>query len=268
MQEIWEIIKSSKTQIRQIKIDIEISNKANVRLKGYYKDKEIACYDLTLGKGLYVDIKIPNIKIYGCGKDVYRYVYFMQYTNNKYIKGYQIHHLDYNHCNNSIDNLLYCSAIEHGNYHKFQYKLANIKQGYDQQFTELELKQLLEYNKAQEYYKWLEDNKEYFSINKAREYIKQIRQEIIDKVKPIIEQERIERKHLVEQKKIQNKINAEQERIDKINSGKYNIYNGRLVLKNKPKWTAERRKKTMNTRRERCYSNPTWLNNVKQGQQK
>lgn len=265
MEQIWEVIKSVKTQ-SGIKINTEVCNTGDVRLKAYFKEKEIAKYDLSLGKGLYVNYKDHSIRIVQCGGDIYRHVYFMQYTGHQYIKGWQIHHLDYNHCNNSIDNLVYCTAKDHGLYHAFQYKLGNEVQGYEQDWSDTELKQLEDYNKAAEYYKWLEANKDKFNIKAATEYYRQIRKEIEQIAKPLIEQDRIERAIQREQQKIekQNK-KQEQDRINKLNSGNYIEVDGKLVYVNRPKWTAERREKTMKTRYEKVYNNPEWRNKCRTG---
>lgn len=264
MEEIWEVIKSIKTQTG-IRIDTEISNKANVRIKAYVNKKEIACYYLSLGKGLYVKYidKYPVILICGISGDIYRHVYFMQYTGHQYIKGYQIHHIDYNHCNNIMDNLYYCSPKEHGLLHKWQGYLENEqtkikgREIYGEQFDiNIEL-----FNKANTLYKWLEDNREVFSIDKAKEYIHNIRQEIERIAVPYIEQYRkqkaidkqIEKEHQ-KQKKIQ----------DKIDTGKYYLDNGKL-RKKRGKWTTERREKTMKTRYETMYNNPIWRQHNSEG---
>ena len=262
MKEFWETVKSIKTQT-SITINYEVSNKGNVRLSAFYNEQHIATYHLSLGKGLYVNYdSYPNIQICRCGGDVYRYVYFMKRYNHEYKKGYQIHHLDYNHCNNNIDNLIYCSAKEHGKYHGFMLIFENNKY-YDnsRQLTELEQQQLEQYNKALEYYKWLEDNKETFSIDNSLKYYKQIREEIEELAKPYIEEDRkIRAEQLIDKRKKKK----EQDRLDKLNSGKYIEIDGKLHKLREP-WTAERREKTMKTRREKCYNNPEWRANVSKG---
>lgn len=261
MEEIWEVIKSTKSK-SHIRIDTEISNKANVRIKAYVGEKEISCYDLALGKGLYVKYtdNNPTILICRISGDIYRHVYFMQYTGHQYIKGYQIHHINYNHCNNSIDNLIYCSPVEHGKYHKFQYKLGNEVQGYNQTWTDLEKQQLKDYNKAKEYYKWLENNKDKFSIDKSIEYIHNIRQEIENIAVPYIENYKKE-KQLEKEKQKQQKIQ------DKLYTGNYYLDdNGKLHKKrNKWSWSPELREKIMKTRYETMYNNPEWRKHNSEG---
>lgn len=263
MEEIWEVIKSFKTQTG-IRIDTEISNKANVRIKAYVDKKEIACYYLSLGKGLYVKYtdNYPVILICGCSGDIYRHVYFMKYTGHQYIKGYQIHHIDYNHCNNIMDNLYYCSPKEHGLLHKWQGYLENeqTKIKGREIFGELFDINVELFNRANTLYKWLEYNKEVFSIDKSKEYIHNIRQEIEKIAVPYIEQykkqKQFEKEHQ-KQKKIQ----------DKINSGDYYLdNNGKLrKVRRMPKWTAERREKTMKTRYETMYNNPIWRQHNSEG---
>ena len=259
MEEIWEVIKSIKKQ-SYIRIDTEISNKANVRIKAYVGEKEIACYDLTLGKGLYVKYtdNYPTILICRVSGDIYRHVYFMQYTGHQYIKGYQIHHIDYNHCNNSIDNLIYCSPAEHGKYHKFQYKLGNEVQGYNQTWTDLEKQQLKDYNKANEYYKCLENNKDKFSIDKSIEYIHNIRQEIENIAVPYIENYKKE-KQLEKEKQKQQKIQ------DKLYTGNYYLDDNGKLHKKRNKWSPELREKIMKTRYETMYNNPEWRQHNSEG---
>ena len=263
MEEIWEVIKSVKTQTG-IRIDTEISNKANVRIKAYVDKKEIACYYLSLGKGLYVKYtdNYPVILICGCSGDIYRHVYFMKYTGHQYIKGYQIHHIDYNHCNNSIDNLIYCSPKEHGKYHKFQYKLGNEAQGYKQEWTDLDKQQLEDSNKANEYYKWLENNREVFSIDKSKEYIYNIRQEIEKIAVPYIEQYR---KQKAIDKQIEKDKQKQQKIQDKLDTGNYYLDDNGKLRKKREKWTAERREKTMKTRYETMYNNPIWRQHNSEG---
>lgn len=260
MEEIWEVIKSVNTQ-QGVMINTEICNNGNVRIVSYYKDKEIKKYYLTLGKGLYVSYSEsgPNIRIVKCGGDIYRHVYFMKHYNHEYIKGHQIHHIDYNHCNNIIDNLLYCSPKEHGLYHAFQYKLANEAQGYQQDWSDNELKQLELYNKAKEYYKWLEDNKNNFSIDKATEYIRQIRKEIEQIAKPLIEQYKLDK---VKQRE-ERKKEREQERINKLNSGNYKEVNGKLVYIHT---ISDYQKQQMaEGRRRKCYNNQEWRDKCRDG---
>ena len=257
MQETWETIKSIKT-LSKITINTEISNKGNVRIVAYYKDKYIKSYNLSLGHGLYA-VHSNNgyvIHIYGCSGEIFRHVYFMKYTGHQYIKGWQIHHIDYNHCNNCIDNLLYCSAKEHGMYHKFQFKLGNEAQGYNTKWNTEELKQLELYNKSKEYYKYLEDNKDNFNIDNAKQYIKDIRNEIEQIAKPIIEQDRIETNK-------QREYNRKQKLL---NSGKYIEVDGNLVrVKTKRVMTDYQKQCMAEGRRRNCYNNPEWRDKCRTG---
>lgn len=257
MKEIWETIKSIKT-LSKITINTEISNKGNVRIVAYYKDKEIKKYRLTLGKGLYIipSHKFYTIHIYGCSGEIFRYVYFMKYTGHQYIKGWQIHHIDYNHCNNNINNLLYCSPKEHGMYHKFQFKLGNEAQGHIQKWYKEELKQLKLYNNSKEYYKYLEDNKDNFNIDNAKQYIKYIRNEIEQISKPIIERDRIKANK-------QREDNRKQKLLD---SGKYIEVEGNLVrVKTKRIMSDYQKQRMAEGRRRNCYNNPEWRDKCRAG---
>ena len=268
MEEIWEVIKSVKTQ-SQIRIDTEISNYANVRIKAYVGEKEIACYYLSLGNGLYVryDDNYPSILICGCSGDIYRHVYFMQYTGHQYIKGYQIHHIDYNHCNNTIDNLYYCSPKEHGMLHKWQGYLETEqtklkgKEIYGDLFdinTEL-------FNKAITLYKWLEYNEEIFNRENAIKYIHNIRQEIEKIAVPYIEQYK---KQNAINRQIERDKQKQQKIQDKLDTGNYYLDDNGKLHKKRNKWTTERREKTMKTLRDNCYNNPEWRRRNSEGLKK
>lgn len=257
MEEIWETIKSTKSQ-SGITINTEISNKANVRINANYNDIHIATYNLSLGKGLYCDYNNHNILIAKCSGNIYRYVYFMKYTKHQYIKGWQIHHIDYNHCNNTMDNLYYCSPKEHGKFHKFEFKLGNENQGYLQTWTDTELNQLHNYNKALEYYKWLDDNKEYFDINNAHIYIHKIRNEIEQLALPIIKQYKIDKQKEIEK----NRLDKQQQiYIDKLNSGKYIEVDGKL----KRVMSEYQKQRMAEGRRSKCYNNTEWRRKVSEG---
>ena len=261
MKEIWEVFKSIKTQ-SGITINYVISNQAHIKLEAYFNDEKLASYNLELGKGLYCDYNHKNghtIRIAKCGGDIYRHVYFMQYTGHQYIKGWQIHHIDYNHCNNSIDNLMYCSVEEHGRYHAFQYKLGNEKLGYKQDWSDIELTQLNSYNKALDYYKWLDTNKDLFNINIAINYMNNIRAEIEEIAAPIIKQYKLDKAKQRKLEKEQKKIKKlEQERIDKLNSGNYIEVDGKL----KRVMSDWQKQQMAEGRRRNCYNNPEWRKHV------
>ncbi len=245
MEEIWEVIKSIG---KKIKYNTEISNKGNVRIISYYNDKEIKTYYLSLGKGLFVKQhgNYYNILIANCSGDIYRYVYFMQYTGHQYIKGWQIHHIDYNHCNNSIDNLYYCPPTEHGKLHEWQGYLESeesINRGieiYGEQFVY----NLDNYNKASTLYKWLDNNKDIFTAANAKQYIKQLHIDTENYIKQYIEQQKIKK--------------LEQERIDKLNSGNYIEVDGKL----KRVMSDWQKQQMAEGRRRNCYNNPEWRKHV------
>ena len=262
MEEIWEVIKSTKTQ-SGITINYVISNQAHVKLEAYFNEEKLVSYNLELGKGLYIKKYKEgyNIHIAKCGGDIYRHVYFMQYTGHQYIKGWQIHHIDYNHCNNSIDNLLYCSPKEHGKLHEWQGYLTSdksISKGfnyYGEQFNT----NIMLYNKALDYYRWLDTNKELFSLNNAVNYINTIRVEIEQIAEPIIKQYKIDKAKQREQQRIEKKKKKqEQERIDKLNSGNYIEVDGKL----KRVMSDWQKQQMTEGRRRNCYNNPEWRKHV------
>lgn len=248
MEEIWEVIKSTG---KRIKYNTEISNKGNVRIKAYYKGEEIKTYYLSLGHGLYIvpSYNYYNILIGNCSGDIYRYVYFMQYTGHQYIKGYQIHHIDYNHCNNSIDNLYYCSAKEHGLLHRWQGYLESdysINKGieiYGEQFVY----NLDNYNKATTLYKWLDSNKDIFTVANAKQYIKQLHIDTENYIKQQIEQQRLDKK--------------EQEKIKKLNSGNYIEVDGQLIHV----MSDYQKQRMAEGRRRNCYNNQEWKDKCRKG---
>lgn len=116
--EEWKILKSfDKTGKRFIKGDvIYISNKGRIKLNDTI---------LEIGKGLYVSSD-AQIHIIGVGYDNHTTLYRWIYYNfiGPYIKGggYNIHHIDGNHLNNAVDNLIELSAYRHGKVHAEQYE--------------------------------------------------------------------------------------------------------------------------------------------------
>ena len=120
------------------------------------------------------------------------------------------------------------------------------------------------FNKANEYYKWLEYNKEVFNIDKLKEYIHNIRQEIEKIAVPYIEQYRKQKaiyRQIEKDKQKQQKIQ------DKLDTGNYYLDdNGKLRKKrNKWSWSPELREKIMKTRYETMYNNPIWRQHNSEG---
>jgi len=100
---------------------ILISNKGRIRLNDTI---------LELGKGLYLD-KGGNIHIVGQSylehKSFYRWIYYNFKGEYRKGCGYNIHHIDGNHLNNDVDNLIDLSAYEHGKIHAKEHdKLIDI----------------------------------------------------------------------------------------------------------------------------------------------
>jgi hypothetical protein len=118
MIEEWKVIKewngvTNKNSTHCSGDRIYVSNTGKVKLN----DTE-----LTLDRGLYIN-KDYEICIVGTSwpfGNMYRTIY--QLFTGKLKKGYgwNIHHIDGNHYNNSLDNLLQVTAFEHGKIHAEQ----------------------------------------------------------------------------------------------------------------------------------------------------
>ena len=192
MEEQWKLFKVYKSNSTyHIAGDkIYISNKGRIKLNDDILD---------FGKGLYVDrgeIHIPYCS-FGKRLNLYRTVYDLFGGGLQYGCNYNIHHIDYNHLNNDIDNLILFTSKEHGQIHKDDQKNGKIKvlQKYKNIIIDLEDKKD----------KHIESTKQYFKdrVNKIKQQINE--QKDIDK--------RIQRE--LRQKQI------EEERQNKINSGEY-----------------------------------------------
>ena len=192
MEEQWKLFKVYKSNsIYHIAGDkIYISNKGRIKLNDDILD---------FGKGLYV--LNGELRIFYCsfGKrlNLYRTVYDIFGDGLRFGCNYNIHHIDYNHLNNNINNLLLCTSKEHGEIHKDDHKNGKIKvlQKYWKITRDLE----------DQKDKHIESTKQYFKdrVNKMKQQINE--QKDIDK--------RTQRE--LRQKQI------EEERQNKINSGEY-----------------------------------------------
>ena len=192
MEEQWKLFKVYKsTSIYHIAGDkIYISNKGRIKLNDDILD---------FGKGLYV--LNGELRIFYCsfGKrhNLYRTVYDLFRGGLRYGCNYNIHHKDYNHLNNNIDNLLLCTSKEHMQIHKDDYKNGqiNIRIKYCNIIKDLE----------EQKDKHIESSKQYLidRVNKIKQQINE--QKDIDKRT---------------QKELRQK-QIEEERQNKINSGEY-----------------------------------------------
>lgn len=263
MIEEWKLLK--QTHYKRFTFSYYISNFGRVKLV-----TELGEEILEIGKGLTVkhivlgDKHYYELMIIGMSYCMYHLVW------NKFMyerpKGYQIHHKDFNHYNNRLDNLECLDPKEHGLRHKWQSYLQ-----YDEETL---LRVYPEYK--DEYYKWKKARKiadEYKKISEHRiehihywkTYIANIKQQMDE----ILRNEYDERLKLREQKQKEKEILIQQERQRKVDSGEYYVNDkGKLVKKHivLPKWTDERRIKTMNIRKEiDMYNSPEWRKNVSIG---
>lgn len=196
MEEQWKLFKVYKsTSIYHIAGDkLYISNKGRIKLTDDILD---------FGKGLYVlKGEICMFKCsFGKRRNLYRVVYDMFGDGLQYGCNYNIHHKDYNHLNNNIDNLLLCTSKEHGEIHKYDQTNGKIKvlKKYRNIIKDLE----------EQKDKHIESSKQYL-IDRVNKIKKQIKQQINEQ-KDI--DKRIQRE--LRQKQI------EEERQNKINSGEY-----------------------------------------------
>lgn len=110
-KEIYEAKRNSRTHVKGDKY--YVSNYGRVK----YND-----IILDMGKGLYVSNS--ELRIYGCPlKDkLYRIIYKL-FVGNLLHWPYQIHHKDFNHLNNAVDNLIQVTPREHGNLHSSEYSI-------------------------------------------------------------------------------------------------------------------------------------------------
>lgn len=269
---MWKLISESNST--SVKIQEKIYQALGLKQYYYLNELGEVKYEnslgeskiLTIGDGLWVskdgdildDDAINEIKILGISQHIYRLVYTC--FGGIIPKYYQIHHIDYDRNNNNIDNLLCITDKEHRAIHRplsTAISTNNITADIEEEYNKYilahnsynELKQYLgKYNEY--YYKW-----QLYLLEQINKY-KELKR--IERINKIAEQK------LNTIKKQQEYI--EQERNNKLNSGEYYINKkGGLSKKNKPKWTAERRAKTMATRNETVYNNPEWRAHVSEG---
>lgn len=236
MKEQWKLLKEITTTQSQyyIKGDkIYISNTGKIKL-----NDEV----LSIGHGLYVSGK--ELHIVGMSfpeNNMYRTIYKLFTNNLKHGTAYNIHHIDYNHLNNSLDNLLQCTSLEHGQIHS-------------NDFAEGKLIDLIRYNKEIE------------KLNNQKDiHIKQTKEWLSDRVKEYKKPFELEKQ---KQKQLRDKqiISKQNEIIYKLLSGEYKRdCNGHLYNTHRNKWTDERRQKFLDTNYNNVYNNPEWRKNISKG---
>ena len=118
MIEEWKLIKewngvTQKTNIHCTGDKLYVSNTGKVRLNDI---------ELTLDRGLYIN-KDKEIHIVGASwpyGNIHRTIYKLFTGELKKGCGWNIHHIDGNHYNNNLDNLVQLTAFEHGKIHAEQ----------------------------------------------------------------------------------------------------------------------------------------------------
>lgn len=241
--EEFKLYKKSK---RPSKLEIKyfISNKGNIKLVAEYNDIFVDEEILSVGNILYIhDGNITGARL---GEQLYRIIYKL--FNGDIPKGYQIHHKDFNHYNNSADNLECLSAWDHLSKHS---DIGNIVQGYKQ--------------KGEEYNRWLESKTKEDKINKIQ-YTHEDSLKDWQILYKRFENKVLELKDIEKSKIKQERLNKiKQERLNKINSEEYYINDNGKLVKRRSKWTEERRAKTMKTRYEKVYNNEEWKDKIRVG---
>lgn len=254
---MWKAIKTSNTTA--VKVNGKVKQ-APIKQTYYINEDGEAKYEnslgeskiLTIGDGLWVnkdgditdDNCINEIKIIGIGDHIYNLVY-TNFIGPK-TRRYQIHHIDYNRNNNSVDNIICISDKEHRAIHR---PLANAILSGD-----------IPTNLYQDYSNYIDAHNSYkeleIHIGRYNEYRIKWNNYLLEQINKYNTDRHIqyttrlaEQKQITEQRR-QNQILLEkEERQRKLNSGEYTIgSNGRLFPSKRNKWTEERRNKTMKTR--------------------
>lgn len=253
----YALFKEIKTQ-QGTTIKYYIADDGTAKLDGYFKDNYLGSEQLYIGRGMYLSSK--DIKIYHCSEKLHRLIY--EKFCGKIPIGYHIHHLDYNHFNNNVNNLLCCSAFDHGCMHWLTGKFNN-----GMIPSNLDSNKYVEYNKWLNalYYKEKIENMHYTKEDAQKDIIKIFN--VFDiKAQELREQLLEKRKKEQQQKRQEKQQQREKEIKDKLASGNYYINaNGHLIPKEKTKWTPELRERIMKTRREKVYDNPEWRERVSNG---
>lgn len=232
--EEWKEIKSIRTQIGT-NIKWYLSNKGRVKLIAYYKGCQLDEEILSLGHCVYIHKE--ELHVYMIGGAIYRTIYRLFVEDIP--KGYQIHHKDYNHYNNDVDNLECLSASEHGSRHGF----CGLRAWYNSE--DIDDNRNAIYEKSKNKINELQSKYANYTKEDAANDLKLIYNRFDDKCKEY----RIEQKRIELELKEQQKIEARQKFIeDRLATGNYILEDGKLKQIHMPKWTEERRRKTQQTR--------------------
>lgn len=234
--ETWKELKQIHRQ-KGIDVKYLLSNKGNIKMVAYYKNIYVDEEQLSIGNG--ICIHNNELYIYHMKKEPLHRIFYKLF-NGDIPKGYQIHHKDYNHYNNDINNLECLSPYKHGCKHSITSKfMYNVPNKFHWSYYEYQL--------------WLNSNSIMDKINNIQYTKEEAIKDILDIYKrfednmlPIREQYFINKSKEIKER---NEKKFIQDRQDKLTSGEYyvNIFS-RLSKKHRPKWTEERRRKTMMTR--------------------
>lgn len=228
-------------------INWQASTLGNIRLAAIYNDEIIDIEYLTLGKLLYYCNKDNSIQCWHAGDNIYRIVYRL--FKGDINKGWQIHHINFDHTDNRIDNLICVSPREHGKYHSWMFILTSDKilneniNEYDNINNKYVYELIDQHNAAKNRYNEL-NNIEY-DIKNYNNILVDITTRLLNNIKKILNKEAEQKRQLKQQLKEERYKKQIQ---DKLNTGNYIYDNGKLIYK-RPAWTEERRNKTMNTRK-------------------
>lgn len=251
--EEYKLLKSVKRPTN-LELRYLLSNKGNIKIQAWFRNYFVDEDILEIGKGIY--IHDGEICVYHIGGKMYRYIYKL--FKGDIPRAYHIHHLDYNHFNNNIDNLLCCDNYDHGCLHSYT---SRFMYGYKPQ-TEKE---------KEEYNKWLTANKikeEYSKINYTSEDSKKYIFEILlnkyeQKAKDVKKYLENKRKEEILKRQEERQKQYEEERQKKIESNDYYLNEqGHLIKRNKSKWTDEQRERIIE-KRKYIYNTQEWKENYK-----
>lgn len=230
----------------------EVSDLGNVRLLQYFEDKVIDSELLSIGHGLYYikdkSGQYYNVRCYNVVDNIYRIVYrtFVGPIN----KCYQIHHINFDHTDNRLSNIVCLSPHEHGKYHIWQGYLEseNTLNIHLNDYDEINQKYI--YELVKDYITAVDNYNNISTINYTGEDAANDYRLITSRFKNKIKEIKQNRVNQRKQQREQQQLLEQAERQRKIDNGEYAIgSNGRLYLAKRKQWTPERRAKTMTTRK-------------------
>ena len=244
--EQWKEFKRKKNGL-----SFEVSDLGNIRLLQYFEGNIIDSELLSIGHGLYYikdkQSNYYNIRCYNVPDNIYRILYrtFVGPIN----KCYQIHHINFDHTDNRLSNLICLSPYEHGKYHNWQGYLEseNTLDNHLNDYDNTNKKYI--YELVKDYITALDNYNNISTINYTAEDAANDYRLITSRFKNKIKEIKQNRTQRIKQQREQKKLLEQTERQRKIDNGEYIIgTDGRLHLAKRKKWTPERRAKTMATR--------------------